>query len=254
MWDDAEAGRWAAKGDLGLRVYTSRLLGRDPDLVLHGGGNTSVKSRRTTVFGEEVDVLLVKGSGADLADIDKPGFACLRLDDVARLAELDALSDTDMAEQLLVASLTAGGPAPSVEAILHAILPYRFVDHTHADAVVTLTNSENAAGVLDEVYGDRVVVIPYVMPGFLLARECSHLLPTALRPDTVGVVLMNHGIFTWGESARESYETMIDLVSRAEEFVDRHRIAPPAPPPAAGVRLARADLRRRISDAAGPRS
>jgi rhamnose utilization protein RhaD (predicted bifunctional aldolase and dehydrogenase)/NAD(P)-dependent dehydrogenase (short-subunit alcohol dehydrogenase family) len=250
MWDDDDAGRW--EGDLGQRVYTSRLLGRDPDLVLHGGGNTSVKSRRTTVFGEEIDVLLVKGSGADLADIDGSGFACLRLHDVARLAQLDALSDTDMAEQLLVASLTAGGPAPSVEAILHAILPYRFVDHTHADAVVTLTNSESAADALAHVYRDEVVVVPYVMPGFLLARECARRLPDALaRPGVVGVVLMNHGIFTWGDTARESYATMIDLVRRADEYVDRHRIAPRAPQPAEGVRVDRAELRRRVSHAAG---
>ncbi len=252
LWDDREAERWT--GDLGRRVYSSRLLGRDPDLVLHGGGNTSVKSRRTTVFGEEVDVLLVKGSGADLADIDESGFACLRLDDVARLAQLDALSDPDMAEQLLVASLTAGGPAPSVEAILHAILPYRFVDHTHADAVVTLTNSSSAAGALAEVYGAEVVVVPYVMPGFLLARECARLLPAALGPDVGGVVLMNHGIFTWGDSAKESYESMIDLVGRAEDHVARHRPSrPKAPTPraAADLRIDRADLRRRVSDAAG---
>ncbi len=250
MWDDADAGRWT--DDLGRRVYTSRLLGRDPDLVLHGGGNTSVKARRRTVFGEEVDVLLVKGSGADLADIDEAGFACLRLDHVARLAELDALSDTDMAEQLLVASLTAGGPAPSVEAILHAILPFRFVDHTHADAVVTLTNSEAAAAALDQVYGDQVVVVPYVMPGFLLARECARLLPPALGPDTAGVVLMNHGIFTWGDTARASYEAMIDLVGRAEAYVRGHRSArAPAPPPAVHHRVERAGLRRRISDTAG---
>ena len=254
LWDDTAAERWP--GDLGQRVYSSRLLGRDPDLVLHGGGNTSVKSRRTTVFGEEVDVLLVKGSGADLADIDESGFACLRLDHVARLAQLDALSDTDMAEQLLVASITAGGPAPSVEAILHAILPFRFVDHTHADAVVTLTNSESATAALGEVYGDEVVVVPYVMPGFLLARECARLLPAALTPGVVGVVLMNHGIFTWGDTAEESYEAMIRLVNRAEDYLHRHRSrrlptpTPTAEPPA-NRRLARAELRRRVSGAAG---
>jgi rhamnose utilization protein RhaD (predicted bifunctional aldolase and dehydrogenase)/NAD(P)-dependent dehydrogenase (short-subunit alcohol dehydrogenase family) len=151
-----------------------------------------------------------------------------------------------MAEQLLVASLTAGGPAPSVEAILHAILPFRFVDHTHADA-------------LHEVYGGQVVVVPYVMPGFLLARECARLLPEALTPDVVGVVLMNHGIFTWGDSARESYETMIDLVGRAEDHVTRHRPPPatrppatrPAPRPARDLRVDRAELRRQVSAAAG---
>jgi rhamnose utilization protein RhaD (predicted bifunctional aldolase and dehydrogenase)/NAD(P)-dependent dehydrogenase (short-subunit alcohol dehydrogenase family) len=253
MWDDREAERWT--GDLGQRVYSSRLLGRDPDLVLHGGGNTSVKSRRTDVFGDEVEVLLVKGSGADLADIDESGFACLRLDQVTRLAELDALSDTDMAEQLLVAAVTAGGPAPSVEAILHAILPYRFVDHTHADAVVTLTNSASAAATLTEVYGDQVVVVPYVMPGFLLARACARMLPAALGPGVVGVVLMNHGIFTWGDTAEESYETMIRLVNRAQDHLDRHgpTASPPSASPAdtAGLRRDRAELRHDVSVAAG---
>src|SRR5205085_252724 len=158
--------------------------------------------------------------------------------------------------QLLVASLTAGGPAPSVEAILHAILPGRFVDHTHADAVVTLTNCESAADALADVYGGQVVVVPYVMPGFLLARECARLLPDALTAEVVGVVLMNHGIFTWGAEAKHSYEAMIDLVGRAQAYIDRHRMEPsplPAPRPTAdrGVRLARAQLRRRVSDAAG---
>ncbi|MDQ4097565.1 MAG: class II aldolase/adducin family protein, partial [Actinomycetota bacterium] len=150
-WDDEEAARWT--GDLGERVYTSRLLGADPTLVLHGGGNTSVKSRVTTVFGEEIDVLLVKGSGADLADITEAGIASLRLADVARLAELEVLSDVEMARQPLVAASVPGGPAPSVEAILHAVLPHRFVDHTHADAVITLTNSVKAEAVLAETYG-----------------------------------------------------------------------------------------------------
>jgi rhamnose utilization protein RhaD (predicted bifunctional aldolase and dehydrogenase)/NAD(P)-dependent dehydrogenase (short-subunit alcohol dehydrogenase family) len=250
LWDDAEADR--ATGDLGPRVYTSRLLGRDPDLVLHGGGNTSVKSRRRTVFGEEVDVLLVKGSGADLADIDESGFAALRLDRVARLAELEALSDTDMAEQLAVSALAAGGPAPSVEAILHAVLPHKFVDHTHADAVVTLTNTLVAAELLADVYRDQVVVVPYVMPGFQLAKVCAERVRDGIPPGVIGMVLMNHGIFTWGSTARESYEAMIDLVARAEERVAKHRVAAAPPPtPPEPSRQVRAELRRDVAAAAG---
>ena len=249
-WHDAEAAR--AEGDLAQRAYTSRLLGRDPDLVLHGGGNTSVKSRDRTVFGEEVDVLFVKGSGADLADIDEAGFAALRLDRVARLAELDALSDTDMAEQLLVSALVAAGPAPSVEAILHAVLPYRFVDHTHADAVVTLTNTPAAEDLLADVYGGEVIVVPYVMPGFQLAKVCAEQIRVELEPDVAGMVLLNHGIFTWGDTARESYESMIELVRRAEEFVAEHR-APfdPAPAPGRVSPPARAELRRELAAAFG---
>ncbi len=254
-WDDVEAARWP--GDLAQRVYTSRLLGQDPDLVLHGGGNTSVKLRQRTVFGDEVDVLVVKGSGSDLGDIEEPGFARLELDHVARLAELDALSDTDMAEQLQVASVVAGGPAPSVEAILHAVLPHRFVDHTHADAVVTLTNTSRAAQVLGEIYGDEIVVVPYVMPGFELARTCAARVHEALRPGVIGMVLMNHGIFTFGDSARQSYERMIDLVSRAEEYLVRHRRAPVhgGAPASASISVStrgeRATLRAAVSAAAG---
>ncbi len=178
-WDDAGAAR--STGGLGERVYTSRLLGVDPDLVLHGGGNTSVKLRHTNVFGEEVDALVVKGSGSDLAEIDESGFAWLRLDAVARLAQLDELSDTQMAEELRLAEVVAGGPAPSVEAILHALIPARFVDHTHADAVVTITNTPAGAAGVREVYGNRVLVVPYVMPGFKLAKLFGEMLAVGRR-------------------------------------------------------------------------
>lgn len=253
--DDGDAAQ--RTGDLADRVATSRLLGADPDLVLHGGGNTSVKLRHTTVFGEEVDALVVKGSGSDLADIDEGGFAWLRLDDVARLARLDALTDTEMANQLALAALVPGGPAPSVEAILHALLPARFVDHTHADAVVTLTNTPAGADLVEDVYRGRVLVVPYVMPGFQLAKRCAELLAAgALTDGTEGMVLMNHGIFTWGPTARESYERMIELVGLAEARVVANRRPPPAgptasPAPAAGDRVTRAELRRAISVAAG---
>ena len=254
-WDEQEAAQWP--DELGQRVYSSRLLGRDPDLVLHGGGNTSVKTRRADIFGDEQDVLLVKGSGADLADIDRPGFASLDLARVRRLARLDTLSDTAMAEQLLL-SATTPGPAPSVEAILHAVVPHRFVDHTHADAVLTVTNSPDPEDALAEIYGDEVIVVPYVMPGFLLARACAAILASRLRPEVVGMVLLKHGIFSWGSSAREAYERMIELVSRAEEHVSaRLSRAAPSPRdheqgrPDVPVCLARAELRLRVSRAFG---
>jgi rhamnose utilization protein RhaD (predicted bifunctional aldolase and dehydrogenase)/NAD(P)-dependent dehydrogenase (short-subunit alcohol dehydrogenase family) len=251
LWDDEEAAQWA--GDLRQRVYTSRLLGRDPNLVLHGGGNTSVKSRHTTLFGDEVDVLLVKGSGADLADIDENGFSSLRLDPVRRLAELETLPDADMARQLLLAATSPEGPSPSVETIVHAVLPYKFVDHTHADAVVALTNSLVAKAALEETYGDDVVVIPYVMPGFKLARACAEAVRNGLNGDVLGVVLMNHGMFTFGDTAKESYDRMIEAVARAEAYLGRHRRTTPAAPatPVAVSPVARAQLRRAVSAAAG---
>jgi rhamnose utilization protein RhaD (predicted bifunctional aldolase and dehydrogenase)/NAD(P)-dependent dehydrogenase (short-subunit alcohol dehydrogenase family) len=248
-WDDAGATR--AAGVLGERVYTSRLLGVDPDLVLHGGGNTSVKLRHTTLFGDDVDALVVKGSGSDLADIDESGFAWLELDAVARLAKLDALTDTQMAEQLRLAEVVAGGPAPSVEAILHALIPAKFVDHTHADAVVTITNTPAGAATVREVYDNRVLVVPYVMPGFKLARLFAEMLPSA--GDVDGAVLMNHGIFTWGDTAKESYDRMIELVQLADRHVaGRRRPWPVAPAaPARPDPLDRARLRRAVSAAAG---
>ncbi len=247
-WDDAGAAR--SSGVLGERVYTSRLLGVDPDLVLHGGGNTSVKLQHTTVFGETVDALVVKGSGSDLSEIDESGFAWLRRDAVARLAELDVLTDTQMAEQLRLAELVAGGPAPSVEAILHALVPARFVDHTHADAVVTVTNTPAGAAGVREVYGSRVLVVPYVMPGFRLAKLFGEMLPAA--GDVDGAVLMNHGIFTWGETAKDSYDRMIELVQVADQYVaSRRRRRPTAPPAPSPDRITRARLRHDISVAAG---
>src|SRR5574338_625561 len=158
LWNDAEAASFA--GPLGPRVYTSRLLGRDRSLVLHGGGNTSVKLRGKNLFGEEEDVLYVKGSGWDLETIEAAGFTPVDLVYVRRLAQLAALSDPQMVNELATHSLRAGAPAPSVETILHAILPYKYVDHTHADAVLAITNTPNGTDRIREVYGDSVVIIP----------------------------------------------------------------------------------------------
>ncbi|HXO40436.1 MAG TPA: class II aldolase/adducin family protein, partial [Thermoanaerobaculia bacterium] len=222
LWDDAEAGRY--RGDLGLRVYTSRLLGRDRSLVLHGGGNTSVKLRRPDLFGEEEEVLYVKGSGWDLESIEESGFTPVRLDAARRLAELPALGDPEMVEQLAIHTLRAGAPPASVEALLHAILPRRFVDHTHADAVVTVTDTPDGDERVREIYGDAVIVIPYVMPGFQLARAVFERISSggggaALPDSVVGMVLLKHGIFSFGDDARESYERMIHLVGLAEDHL-----------------------------------
>src|SRR3954464_12770920 len=217
LWSDSEAASYP--GDLGLRVYTSRLLGRDKSLVLHGGGTTSVKVREPNLFGEEEDVLYVKGSGWDLETIEAAGFAPVRLAPAVRLASLARLSDPQMVNELRTAMTRASAPMPSVEAILHAALPFKYVDHTHADAVVTLTNNPGGEALVREAYGDSVVVIPYVMPGFDLARLCAERFAAEARPGTIGMVLMNHGVFSFGDTAKASYERMIDLVSRAERFL-----------------------------------
>lgn len=253
LWNDKEAAQY--RGDLGLRVYTSRLLGRDPSLVLHGGGNTSVKIKEKNLLGEEETLLYVKGSGWDLETIEEAGFSPVRLDHLLKLARLKTLSDPQMVNELRTHMTRASAPTPSVEAILHATLPYKYVDHTHADAVVTITNTDGGLERIREIYGDALVVIPYVMPGFDLARLCAERFAADAGPQTRGMVLMNHGIFSFGETAKESYERMIELVTRAEEYLQKHKAwslpAEPVKPAAAPARKEIAALRRDVSAAAG---
>lgn len=261
LWSDAEASRCTS--DLALRVYTSRLLGREPALVLHGGGNTSVKVRSRMVTGEHEDILYVKGSGWDLETIEEAGFAPVRLAYVRRLAALEALSDPQMMNELTTQVIRAGAPAPSVETILHAILPHRFVDHTHADAVLAVTNTDRGFDHVREIYGDEVVIVPYIMPGFDLAKLCAREFGSRAHAGTIGMVLMNHGVFSFGETARESYERMIVLVSRAEAFLAARAVSGSGGPQSAAAApecrssssAARtgtlASLRTEISKAAG---
>jgi rhamnose utilization protein RhaD (predicted bifunctional aldolase and dehydrogenase)/NAD(P)-dependent dehydrogenase (short-subunit alcohol dehydrogenase family) len=254
LWNPRDAAQ--CRDDLALRVYSSRLLGQDRTLVLHGGGNTSVKVRRPNIFGDQEDILLVKGSGCDLQSITPAGFAPCRLAHLLRLSRLDSLSDLQMVAQLQASLADPAAPMPSVEAILHALLPAAFVDHTHADALLALMNSPGGQDRVVEIYGDSVVVIPYVMPGFKLARLCAELFPRLAGPGTVGMVLMNHGLFTFGQTAKSSYDRMIELVSRAEEYLRQHHawnVHPPtvAQPPPPLMRREIAALRREISLAAG---
>ena len=255
LWDEAAAA--ACNDDaLALRVLTSRLLGQDKSLVLHGGGNTSVKIAKKNIFGEEEQILYVKGSGWDLETIEAAGFAPVQLDYLKKLAKLPALSDPEMVNQLVTHQTLASAPVPSVEAILHAILPYPFVDHTHADAIVSITNTADGEQRIREIYGDEVVVIPYVMPGFDLARLCAERFAAGAGPQTIGMVLLNHGIFSFGQTAQESYERMIALVGRAEDYLKQHQaweFSPAAQSVSRGgeIALALAKLRADVSQAAG---
>src|SRR5215213_3757418 len=221
LWNDAEAAQCTS--DLALRVYTSQLLGRDTTLVLHGGGNTSVKVKERQVTGEGDELLYVKGSGWDLETIREAGFSPVRLGHLRKLAQLDALSDPHMMNELATHVTRAGAPAPSVETILHAILPFKYVDHTHADAVLAVTNTADGEKHIRGIYGRDVVLIPYVMPGFDLARLCARKFAAEAHAGTIGMVLMNHGVFSFGKTAKESYERMIALVSRAEAFLSARR-------------------------------
>jgi len=209
LWSDKEANNY--KTDLDLRVYASRLLGRDSSLVLHGGGNTSVKSE---------DILYVKGSGWDLATIEAEGFAPVKMDILLEMAELKELSDEDMVKNQRLAMTNSSAPNPSVEAILHAIIPFKFVDHTHADAVVTITNTEDGEDKIKELYGEKVLIIPYIMPGFVLAKLIYDMTRDVDWNELEGMVLMNHGLFTFNDDAKKSYEKTIELVDKAEKYLE----------------------------------
>jgi rhamnose utilization protein RhaD (predicted bifunctional aldolase and dehydrogenase)/NAD(P)-dependent dehydrogenase (short-subunit alcohol dehydrogenase family) len=239
-------------------VYTSRLIGQDSSLVLHGGGNTSVKAKATDLFGDAHDAIWVKGSGWDLATIERAGFAPLRMDVVRRMAELHSLTDARMVEMLRAALLDPNAPNPSVEAILHAVIPFKFVDHTHADAVVTITNTPQGVERIGEIYGNRIFIVPYVMPGFILAKEVYGMTKDIDWEEVEGIILLNHGVFTFGGDARTSYERMIQIVTEAEDYLEMH--APLAADDedgadaahlAGGDLVALARIRRALSKAAG---
>jgi rhamnose utilization protein RhaD (predicted bifunctional aldolase and dehydrogenase)/NAD(P)-dependent dehydrogenase (short-subunit alcohol dehydrogenase family) len=253
LWNDDEASQYP--DELGLRVYTSRLLGRESSLVLHGGGNTSVKIREKNLLGEDESLLYVKGSGWDLETIEAGGFAPVRMDHLLKLARLTQLSDPQMVNELKTHMTRASAPAPSVETILHAVLPYKYVDHTHADAIVAVTNTDNGEQRIRDIYGDSVVIIPYIMPGFDLARLVAEEFPKQVNDRTLGMVLLNHGIFSFAETAKASYERMIDLVTRAEDYLNAQSAwelpLPDATPREAPQRENRATLRQALSGAAG---
>ncbi len=227
-WSDAQAkefiARYAAKGvnqDLALRTYTTRLLGSDPKLVLHGGGNTSVKTLMGDLLGEEVEVICVKGSGWDMGNIEPQGLPAVRLAPLRKLRKLVNLSDEDMVNYQRVNLLDSSAPNPSVETLLHAFLPHKFIDHTHSTAVLALTDQPDGEAIARDVYGSRVAYVPYTIPGFALAKSVAEIFDR--NPNVEGLILLQHGIFTVGTSAREAYERMIGFVSLAEERLKRQR-------------------------------
>ena len=224
-WSDRDAEatltRFAAEDvteDVALRVYTTRLLGIDPELVLHGGGNTSVKTRSQELTGTEIDVLCVKGSGWNMATIEPPGLPAVRLDPLREMAGIESLSDEDMVNVLRGNLLDSRSPTPSVETLLHAFIPHKFIDHTHADAVVALTDQPDGEARAHDLFGDRLAIVPYVMPGFQLSIVANRIFLD--NPRAEGLVLLNHGIFTFGATAREAYARMITFVDLAEKVID----------------------------------
>jgi len=227
-WSDAEARefveRYAAQGvseDLALRVYTTRLLGGDPKLVLHGGGNTSVKTRMRDQLGDEVEVICIKGSGWDMGNIEPAGLPAVRLAPLRRLRVLDRLSDEEMVNFQRINLLDASAPNPSVETLLHAFLPHKFIDHTHSTAVLALTDQPDGEALARDVLGKRVAYVPYTIPGFALAKSVADVFDR--NTDVEGAILLKHGIFAFANDARTSYERMIEFVTLAEERLSRGR-------------------------------
>ena len=223
-WSDVDARGTVAQfktvgEDVALRVYTSRLLGRERTLVLHGGGNTSVKTRIKDLLGDDIEVLCVKGSGWDMAEIEPPGLPAVRLGPLRQLQALDRLSDEDMVNTLRGNLMDSNAPNPSVETLLHAFLPHKFVDHTHADAILALTDRRDGAKLCDELFEGRLGIVPYIMPGFALAKLCAEVY--ARNPIVEGLVLLKHGLFTFGATAREAYERTVAAVTIAEKRVAR---------------------------------
>jgi rhamnose utilization protein RhaD (predicted bifunctional aldolase and dehydrogenase)/NAD(P)-dependent dehydrogenase (short-subunit alcohol dehydrogenase family) len=219
---DAAVARYENLGrDLALRVYTTRLLGQDPRLVLHGGGNTSVKTRLADLNGEAVDVLCVKGSGWDMGAIEPEGLPAVRLAPLLKLRTREKLSDEEMVRLQRANLIEPAAPNPSVEALLHAFIPHKFIDHTHSTAVLALTDQPDGEALCREVFGARVGHVPYLMPGFGLAKAAAEVLDKD--PSVEGLILVKHGIFSFGGNARQSYERMIALVTLAEQRLAKNR-------------------------------
>lgn len=219
LWNNETAA--TLKSDLDYRVYTSNLLGQSDELVLHGGGNTSVKTRI-----DNEDILLVKGSGWDLVSIKHEGFAPVKMNTLLEMAQLKTLSDSDMVSGQKAAMIDKSAPNPSVEAILHALIPFKFVDHTHADAVVTISNSKTGLENIKKVF-PNFLIVPYIMPGFLLAQRIFEMSKDLDWEKCEGIILHNHGIFTFDNDPKISYDKMIKAVSQAETFLQENAVLAP---------------------------
>ncbi len=252
LWDQSALDKSA--DPLDECVYGSRLLGKDPSLVLHGGGNTSVKIKYKDVTGKELDAIYIKGSGWDLATIERAGFAALPLSRLLELLELESLSDREMMRELSAARFDDSMPQPSVEALLHAFLPFKAIQHSHADVILALTNTPNGDEYIKQIFGNRVLIVQYVMPGFDLARKLYQSWEQDSTPNTLGIVLMNHGLFSFGETTQQAYLNHLELINQAEVFVKN--ILPKASDSKTLVSKKSdaqdfAALRRKISAAAG---
>lgn len=249
-WNDADAKAAVKKysnfsEDIALRVYTSRLIGSDPALVLHGGGNTSVKSATKNRVGEDTRVLYVKGSGWDLDTLEPAGLPGVKLDYLLKLRALDRLSDEDMVNDQRTNLLDASAPNPSVETLLHAFLPHKFIDHSHADASLVIADQPDAEALCKKIYGDTMGFVSYIMPGFALAKAAAEVYEK--NPKVKGLLLENHGIFTFAETAKDSYDYHIEAVTLAEKYIASKPVKPLTRIETAKSNGNRKDILRRVA-------
>jgi len=228
-WSNKESKKYIKKykslghsSDMALRVYTTRLLGRNNELVLHGGGNTSVKTTIKDIDGKKYDVLCVKGSGWDMAEIEPEGLPAVKLQPLLSLKKKKYLSDEDMVSYQKRNLINIKSPNPSVETFLHAFLPFKFVDHTHSDAIMNVTNRASGFNFCKKIFGNKVSIVPYVMPGFSLAKKINEVY--SKNPNINCLILMNHGIFTFADNAKEAYNLMIKYVSQAERAIKKLKV------------------------------
>ena len=225
-WSNLEAKRYIKKykklgysEDVALRVYTTRLLGRNRELVLHGGGNTSVKTNIKDLDGKNYEVLCVKGSGWDMAEIEPEGLPAVKLQPLLALKNKKILSDEDMVAYQKRNLINIKSPNPSVETFLHAFLPFKFVDHTHSDAIMNITNRPEGLTLSKKIFGNKVSIVPYVMPGFGLSKKIHEVY--SKNPKINCLILLNHGIFTFDDDAKKSYDLMIKYVTLAEKAIKK---------------------------------
>ena len=214
--------KYAKRGvpkDLALRIYTTQLLGNDPTVVLHGGGNTSVKSSLNTLLGENEEIIYVKGSGKDMGNIEEDGFPALEMKNLLKMRKLTNLDDFQMVNYQRKYMLDTSFPNASVETLLHAFLPHKFVDHSHSNAILSLIDQPNPEKICKHVFGDEMGIVPYIMPGFELAKKASEVFDK--NPNVKGLILLNHGIFTFADNAKESYERMIKYITKAENELSK---------------------------------
>jgi len=229
-WSEEDAEQFVAEYgpewgvDLAQRVYLATLIGAEANLVLHGGGNTSVKTSFTNKLNETLPVIYVKASGRDMAAIKPEGYTCLDLEYLIKLRALRELSNKDMRNEFTTHTLDSRAASPSIETLLHAFIPKAYIDHTHADAILALTNQPDGKELVAEALGNSVLILDYVSPGFKLAKAAADLL--GRHPEARAMVLMRHGLITWGDSARQSYDTTIDLITQAESFLHRRATQP----------------------------